>query len=81
MAPVPAKVLMMPVGVTMRTRLLSGIGDVDVAGGIDGQALRRVQLGVDGGAAIAREAGARVAGHQRERAAGVILKTELPLLK
>src|SRR5579871_381221 len=50
--------------------VIGGVGDVQIAGGVDGQALRGVQLGVHGGAVVAREASARVSGYQCQNTGG-----------
>src|ERR1019366_6246925 len=44
---------------------------IDVTGRIQSDALRRVELRVDGWAAIARESGARIARNQRERTGAI----------
>ena len=46
--------------------VVAGIGDIKVAVAIEHQAVRAVQLGRGGGAAVAGEAGARIARHQRQ---------------
>ena len=51
-------------GVHFADAIVQRIGDVDIARGIERDSLRRVQLRVDRGTAVARETGARIARHQ-----------------
>ena len=56
-SPFPATVVITPFE-TLRMRLLPSVGDVQVAGGVHGDACRVVQLGAGGRAVVAAEASA-----------------------
>src|ERR1019366_1297603 len=61
-------------GVDDADSVVQRVRDIDVTGGIESDALRRMELRVDGGAAIARESGARIARNQGERTGGIDLE-------
>ena len=50
--------------------VVPAIGDIEAARGIQGDAARRVEAGVDGGSAVARVTSAPVAGHRADDAVG-----------
>src|SRR5581483_8617291 len=71
-----------PVGVDLPDAVVGGVGDIEVAGGVVDDALRIVELGLEGRAAVAGEVvgalvaaagddGRRHTGHRRDGAAGI----------
>ena len=55
--PVPAMVVMMPVvTVELADAVVVGVGEVEIVDGVEGEALRGVELGGGGGAVVAGEA-------------------------
>ena len=65
------------VGVHLADAVIQRIGDVEVARGIERDALRRIQLRVDRGTAVAGETGARIARHQGQRAGAIDLEDRI----
>ena len=69
--PLPATVVMMPVSArNIAHHLVLRIGDINVSGRVNGHALRRIQLGAEGGAAVAGIACRPFPGYPGHHAAG-----------